>query len=111
MLSSWALFTGIEGPVATGGHRDPAGPQQAAVDDHVRLALSDVDGLGQGRGQGSEQHQPFADVAVDGRDADRETARQIRVRLAFSQVGHHEQSLPAGVQPPPPGPQFGAAAP
>jgi hypothetical protein len=80
----------------------PVDPQQGAIEDHERLALRDRDRLGQRGGHGGEQVERLAQVAVDRARTDLESAGQIDVGLTFSQVGHDQQGLLAGIQATPP---------
>jgi hypothetical protein len=92
----------IEGPVR--GH--PVDRDQGAVQDHVRVPglLRVPHRLAERRGPGCEQGHGLPDVPPGRGPADPETGCQVRERLAFAQVGEHEQGLLPGVQLPPPRP-------
>ena len=77
--------------------------QQGAVEDHERLPPGDLDRGVQGRGHRGEHVKSFADIAEHRRDTDSEPAREIRVGLAFAQVGQHQQRLLTCVEASPAG--------
>jgi hypothetical protein len=64
-------------PVSARSHADPVDAQQGAVEDHERLPARDLDRLGQSRRHRREQRDRLADVAVDGRGTDLESAGEL----------------------------------
>jgi hypothetical protein len=91
------VLTGVERAVSTRGHGDPVDRQQGAIKDHERLPASDLECLVQGRRRGSQDIEPFRDIAMDRGGADPEAAGQSSVSLAFAQVGHTSSACrPAG---------------
>ena len=103
-----AVLAGVERPV--GGH--PVDGDQGAVDDHVGMpgVLGGGQCPAQLRGAGGQQGDGLGDVAPGGGGADAEPGGQLGERLAFAQVGQHQQGLPAGVELAPARPDLPAVA-
>lgn len=86
--------------VVRGVGGDPVDRQEGAVQDHERLAPGVLHRLGQGRGEGGQDIDYLAYVAIDGRDTDVNPGGELGIGIAAPQVSQGEQGLPACRQAP-----------
>ena len=96
------VLAGVEGPV----RGDPVDRDERPVEDDVGVTcpFSVPDRLAELRRPGREQFDDLVHVPPRRGPADPEPGRQLVERLAFAQVGEHEQGLLPRVQLPPPRP-------
>ncbi|GAB3170863.1 hypothetical protein GCM10027162_11820 [Streptomyces incanus] len=84
----------------------PVDRQEGAVQDHERLGPDGLHRLGQGRGEGGQDVDYLAYVAIDRRDADAEPGGELGIGIAAPQVSQGEQGLAGCGQTPPARPDF-----